>query len=224
MLTLYNENAENVENAQPDLEHFLDNQNVKLNDPFKKKDQQPFQLNDPFKKKDDKPFQLNDPFKKKDDKPFQLNDPFKKKADQATQEKDTLKKIYDKPTETSIKETIIEVGPPPVRKAADQHVQLNDPFRKKSVYKHEKSASKHESSFREGMIQEEPEVFSPAPVSSVPVSPAIDHTKFSAEDKGHRVWSIVHETSFARTFTEIAEELDKIIAFSKFILGEDRLN
>lgn len=50
-----------------------------------------------------------------------------------------------------------------------------------------------------------------------------EDTEFSAEDKGHRVWAIVHEKAFARTFTEIAEELNKLIAYSKFILGEDKL-
>lgn len=195
MLVLCNEKAEN---AKPDFEHFLANSNVQLNDPFKKKDQQSFQLNDPFKKKGDKP--------------FQLSDPFKKKTDLSTQQNDTLEKNSDKPTETSIKETILEEGPEPIEQKADQQLRQNDPFRKKFLHK-------SEVSFREGITEKVPEPFSPALVSQ-----AIDEVKFSAEDKGHRVWSIVHETSFARTFTEIAEELDKIIAFSKFILGEDRLN
>lgn len=46
---------------------------------------------------------------------------------------------------------------------------------------------------------------------------------FSKEDKAHKLWAIVHETSFSRTFTEIAEELEKIISYSKFILGEEEL-
>jgi hypothetical protein len=44
-----------------------------------------------------------------------------------------------------------------------------------------------------------------------------------APHKGHRLWAIVHEASFSRTFTEISEELEKIIAYSKFILGEEKL-
>lgn len=48
-----------------------------------------------------------------------------------------------------------------------------------------------------------------------------DDANFSAHDKG--LWAIVHETAFARTFTEIAEELEKITSYSKFILGEDNL-
>lgn len=53
------------------------------------------------------------------------------------------------------------------------------------------------------------------------IEPVQGDIKFSEEDKAHRLWSIVHETAFARTFTEIAEELNKIIAYSKFILGEE---
>lgn len=43
------------------------------------------------------------------------------------------------------------------------------------------------------------------------------------QEKSHRLWAIVHEASFSQTFTEISEELEKIIAYSKFILGEEKL-
>lgn len=49
------------------------------------------------------------------------------------------------------------------------------------------------------------------------------HANTPNKEKGPQLWAIVHETSFSRTFTEIAEELEKIISYSKYILGEEKL-
>ena len=64
----------------------------------------------------------------------------------------------------------------------------------------------------------------PSGVGEEPVSsPGKRESTISEKEKAQKLWAIVHETSFSRTFTEIAEELEKIISYSKNILGEDSL-
>lgn len=55
---------------------------------------------------------------------------------------------------------------------------------------------------------------------------SIDQLEFKVppmeRDKNH-IWKIVHESAFSKAFTDITEELEKIIGFSKHILGEQTL-
>lgn len=76
-----------------------------------------------------------------------------------------------------------------------------------------------------GEAENVPELRSNDQLLDVPSAPSRSSPtpEVLAPHKGHRLWAIVHEASFSRTFTEISEELEKIIAYSKFILGEEKL-
>lgn len=55
-------------------------------------------------------------------------------------------------------------------------------------------------------------------ISQVPLPP---HS--SVLEKSQYIWALVHETTFSQTFTEIAHELEKMIAYSKYVLGEEEI-
>ncbi|CAN6671569.1 protein Bre4p [Trichomonascus vanleenenianus] len=39
----------------------------------------------------------------------------------------------------------------------------------------------------------------------------------------HRIWQLVHEAAFSRAFNDITEELEKVVAYAKYILGEQKI-
>lgn len=56
------------------------------------------------------------------------------------------------------------------------------------------------------------------PTTTIPLPP---HA--SVLEKSQYIWAIVHESTFSQTFTEIAQELEKMIAYGKYILGEEEI-
>lgn len=52
-------------------------------------------------------------------------------------------------------------------------------------------------------------------------TPLPPHT--SVLEKSQYIWALVHETTFSQTFTEIAHELEKLVAYSKYVLGEEEI-
>lgn len=61
-------------------------------------------------------------------------------------------------------------------------------------------------------------VFSPTVADPNPLPP---HS--SVLEKSQYIWALVHETTFSQTFTEIAQELEKMVAYSKYVLGEEEI-
>lgn len=49
---------------------------------------------------------------------------------------------------------------------------------------------------------------------------AIEQLEYSLPQGKDRIWKLVHESAFSKAFTDITEELEKIIGLSKHILGE----